>query len=92
MENIIRIPSQQSSFNATNNLVDIIIPGNSGVYDLSEMYITIDTRLNVTTVAAAGDRGPQGAGYIEAEDAVQNVFRTVQLLSTIKLLALWKFS
>tara|TARA_R110000796_G_scaffold68851_3_gene157449 strand:- start:1738 stop:3501 length:1764 start_codon:yes stop_codon:yes gene_type:complete len=73
MENIIRIPSQQSSFNATNNLVDIIIPGNSGVYDLSEMYITIDTRLNVTTVAAAGDRGPQGAGYIEAEDAVQNV-------------------
>ena len=73
MENIVRIPSQQSSFNATNNLVDLIIPGNSGVYDLSEMYITIDTKLNVATVAAAGDRGPQGAGYVEAADAVQNV-------------------
>ena len=73
MENIIKIPSQQSSFNATNNLVDLIIPGNSGVYDLSEMYITIDTRLNVATVADAADRGPQGAGYIEATDAVQNI-------------------
>lgn len=73
MENIIKIPSQQSSFNATNNLVDLIIPGNSGVYDLSEMYITIDTKLNVATTANAGDRGPQGAGYVEAGDAVQNV-------------------
>ena len=77
MENIIKIPSQQSSFNATNNLVDIIIPGNSGVYDLSEMYVTIDTRLNVATTANAGDRGPQGAGYVEAEDAVQNVLMNI---------------
>jgi len=78
MENIIKIPSQQSSFNGTNNLVDIVIPGNSGVYDLSEMYITIDTRLNVETVAAAGDRGPQGAGYVQASEAVQNVILDVR--------------
>ena len=78
MENIIKIPSQQSSFNGTNNLVDIIIPGNSGVYDLSEMYVTIDTRLNVATTADAGDRGPQGAGYVEAADATQNIIMDIQ--------------
>ena len=55
MENIIRIPSQQSSFNATNNLVDIVIPGDSGVYDLSECYVTIDTRLTVVNDVAAAD-------------------------------------
>ena len=78
MENIIKIPSQQSSFNGTNNLVDIIIPGNSGVYDLSEMYVTIDTRLNVATTAGAGDRAAQNAGYVEAADAVQNVIMGIQ--------------
>ena len=78
MENIIKIPSQQSSFNGTNNLVDIVIPGNSGVYDLSAMYVSIDTRLNVPTTAAGGDRSPQGAGYVEASEAVQNVIMDIR--------------
>jgi len=78
MENIIKIPSQQSSFNGTNNLVDIVIPGNSGVYDLSAMYVSIDTRLNVPTTAAGGDRAPQGAGYVEASEAVQNVIMDIR--------------
>ncbi|CAI8391826.1 MAG: Uncharacterised protein [Owenweeksia sp. TMED14] len=43
MESIIKLPSQQSSFTATNNTVDLVLPGNSGVYDLSQMYIVIDT-------------------------------------------------
>ena len=73
MENIVRIPSQQSSFSKQNNLVDIVIPGNSGVYDLSEMYITIDSRLVLTTTLAAGDRAAQTAGYVEAGNEVQNV-------------------
>lgn len=75
MENIIKIPSQQSSFNGTNNLVDIVIPGNSGVYDLSEMYITIDTRLNVATVAGGADKSPGSA--LDASVAVQNVILDV---------------
>jgi len=75
MENIIKLPSQQSSFNAINNLVDLIIPGNSGVYDLSEMYITIDTRLNVATVAAVGDKSP-GSVYDDGV-AVQNVIMDI---------------
>ncbi len=73
MENIVRIPSQQSSFNATNNLVDIVIPGNSGVYDLSECFVTIDTRLNIATTLAAGDRAAQTAGYVGNGEEVQSV-------------------
>lgn len=73
MENIVKIPSQQSSFNATNNLVDIVIPGNSGVYDLSACFVTIDTRLNITTTLAGGDRAAHSAGYVEAGEEVQSV-------------------
>ena len=77
MENIVRIPSQQSSFNATNNLVDIILPSNSGVYDLSACFVTIDTRLNITTTAPAAAQSPgTGAGspgMSPAGDAVQSV-------------------
>ena len=43
MEVILKIPSAQSTFNATNNILDIVLPGNSGVYDLSQMYVVIDT-------------------------------------------------
>ena len=44
MEVILKIPSAQSTFNATNNILDIVLPGNSGVYDLSQMYVVIDTQ------------------------------------------------
>ena len=45
MDNIIKLPAQQALFNATNRLVDLVIPGNSGVYNLSESYIAIDLAL-----------------------------------------------
>ena len=73
MENIVRIPSQQSSFNATNNLVDIVIPGNSGVYDLSECFVTIDTRLNIATTLTAADRAAQTPGYVVNGGEVHSV-------------------
>jgi len=76
MENIIRLPSQQSSFNATNNLVDLVIPGNSGVYDLSECYVAIDTRLTVASDVADGDQAAPtggGGGLLSAESGVQNI-------------------
>jgi len=50
-ESVVRIPAQQSLFNATSNLVDLIIPGNTGVYDLSQTYVSLLTR--VTSKAPA---------------------------------------
>jgi len=50
-ESVIRIPSQQSLINETNNLVDIIIPGNSGVYDLSSTYISLLSRVSSSPAA-----------------------------------------
>lgn len=74
MENIVRISSQQSSFNKTNNLVDIQLAANSGVYDLTEMFITIDTRLNVVSSPAAADKAAQpDTTGLDADVAVQNV-------------------
>ena len=45
MENVIKLPAQQSLFNANNNLVDIIIPGSMGVVDLSQSFVSILTRV-----------------------------------------------
>jgi hypothetical protein len=39
MDNILKLPAQQATFNAQNRLVDLIIPAGSGVYNLSETYI-----------------------------------------------------
>jgi len=52
-ESVIRIPAQQSLINANNNLIDLIIPGNSGVYDLSNTYISLLTRVTSSPIAAA---------------------------------------
>lgn len=41
MDNVIKLPAQQALFNSNNRLVDLILPGNSGVYNLSETYIAI---------------------------------------------------
>ena len=74
MENIVRISSQQSSFNKTNNLVDIQIPANSGVYDLTEMFVTIDTRLHVVSEPTPADKAAQpDTTGLDADVAVQNV-------------------
>jgi len=75
MENIIKLPAQQALFNATNRLVDLIIPGNSGVYDLSKTYIAIDmsvSGIELDTSEAAAGRLPNGA-YVLAADAVADV-------------------
>ena len=45
MENVIKLPAQQSLFNANNNLIDIIIPGSMGVVDLSQSFVSILTRV-----------------------------------------------
>lgn len=54
-ESVIRIPAQQSLINTNNNLIDLIIPGNSGVYDLSNTYVSLLTRVtsNPLDVATA---------------------------------------
>lgn len=71
MEQIIKLPSQQSSFTVTNDTVDIVLPGNSGVYDLSQMYIVIDTAVTSDFGnLAAGSR--LGAG-LEASDAIADL-------------------
>lgn len=44
-ESVIRIPAQQSLINENNNLIDLIIPGNSGVYDLSNTYVSLLSRV-----------------------------------------------
>jgi len=48
-ESVVRLPAQQSLFNATSNLVDLIIPGNTGVYDLSQTYVSLLTRITSTS-------------------------------------------
>mgnify|MGYP003644627793 FL=1 len=76
MENIIRLPSQQARFDARNRLVDLVIPANSGVYDLSQCYIAIDTSVNglqLDTTEAPQGRLVRTAGYILASEAVADV-------------------
>ena len=51
-ESVIRIPANQALINETNNLIDIIIPGNSGVYDLSNTYISLLSRVSSDAPAA----------------------------------------
>ena len=50
--NIVKYSSEQGSFSATKNNVDIHLPANTGVYDLSKSYINVNVTLNET---AAGD-------------------------------------
>lgn len=77
MDNIIKLPAQQALFNATNRLVDLIIPGNSGVYNLSESYIAIDmsvgTGLVLNTAEATDDQLAQGGAFLAATDAVADM-------------------
>ena len=76
MDHIIKLQSQQSLFNATNNLVDLVIPANSGVYDLSRCYIAVALRTDGIELDTATD-GPDGqipaAGGLAAADAVADI-------------------
>lgn len=76
MDNIIKLPAQQALFNSKNRLVDLVLPANSGVYDLSKCYVAIDVAaldLQLDTSQAAQGRLPRTAGYVEAADAVADV-------------------
>ena len=76
MDNIIKLPSQQSVFNATSRLVDIVIPAGSGIYDLTETYVAIQVQVDDleldTTVSTEGALAQNGAGLVAA-DAVADV-------------------
>jgi len=48
---VIKYTSEQGSFSATKNIVDINIPSNSGVYDLSKSYLNF----NITPDAVGSD-------------------------------------
>ena len=76
MDNIVKLPAQQATFNASNRLVDLIIPSNSGVYNLSETYIAIECRvddLELDTTGAANGQLPTAGAFLPAADAVADV-------------------
>ena len=76
MDNVIKLPAQQALFNAKNRLVDLVLPADSGVYDLSKCYVAIDVAvpgLSLDTTQAGAGRLPRTAGYVEAADAVADV-------------------
>ena len=57
MDNIVKLNAQQALFNANNRLVDLVIPGNSGVYNLSECYVAIDMSVDGLTPDLGGMAG-----------------------------------
>jgi len=75
MDNIVKLPSQQALFNNTNNLADFVIPGNSGVYDLSSTYIAISLRTeNIALDATEGAQGAiPAAGGLPAASAIADM-------------------
>ena len=64
-ESVIRIPAQQSLINNNNNLIDLIIPGNSGVYDLSNTYVSLLTRVTSSPSAVALVTGETETGVYD---------------------------
>lgn len=65
MESVLKLPASQSLFNANNNLVDVVIPGSSGVYDLSQSFVSVLTRLTpaVSAVALIAGTGADNGVY-----------------------------
>jgi len=53
METIVRIQPRQGNFSATQKLVDVEIPANSGVVDLSQTYVALRVSATVTDNSAA---------------------------------------
>lgn len=86
MENIIKLNAQQALFSANNRLVDLILPGNSGVYNLSETYVAITVSADgvvadYNTAATDGRLAPGGA-YLQESTAVQDVRLALKHQST----------
>ena len=73
MDNVIKLPAQQALFNSNNRLVDIVLPGNSGVYDLSKTYVAITCSVgDLDFGVTAADQLPQANG-LPADTAVADV-------------------
>lgn len=75
MDNVIKLPAQQALFNSNNRLVDLILPGNSGVYDLSKTYVAVTCtadNLDFTANLPAGGALAQTNG-LPANTAVPDV-------------------
>jgi len=53
METIVRIQPRQGNFSANQKLVDVEIPANSGVVDLSQTYVALRVSANVDDNSAA---------------------------------------
>ena len=53
METIVRYPARQGNFSATQKLLDVTIPADSGVVDLSESYVAVRVSANITDGSAA---------------------------------------
>lgn len=67
--NIVKYSSEQGSFSATKNNVDIHLPANTGVYDLSKSYINVNVTLNET---AAGDADAVYASSLKFNEGTSN--------------------
>lgn len=53
METIVRIQPRQGNFSATQKLVDLEVPSDSGVVDLSQSYVALRVSADVTDGSAA---------------------------------------
>ena len=53
METIVRFPARQGNFSANQKLLDVTIPADSGVVDLSESYVSVVVSANITDGSAA---------------------------------------
>jgi len=73
MDNILKLPAQQAQFNATNRLVDLIIPGNSGVYDLSKTYVAVTCTADNLEFTLPADGALAQSNGLPANTAVPDV-------------------
>ncbi len=73
MDNIIKLPAQQALFNSNNRLVDLILPGNSGVYDLSKTYVAVTCTADNLEFTLPADGALAQANGLPSNTAVPDV-------------------
>lgn len=86
MDNVVKLPSQQSLFNKTNRLVDLIIPGSSGIYDLSKTYVSINMNVSGVSFDVSGFAGglSKPGAQLDSTDAVADLRIALQHNATKK--------
>tara|TARA_R100000654_G_scaffold19326_4_gene39553 strand:+ start:1035 stop:2531 length:1497 start_codon:yes stop_codon:yes gene_type:complete len=67
MDNIVKIPSVQSTFSATKNLVDFDIP-NHGVYDLTKSYVNVNVSVDNTSANSVSGNDGIFNSYLNVAD------------------------